>query len=109
MERVEHYHVDVFDTASRPLWSSQALPKSAAKREFERLIDEYRPQVGKFTIRPATEKDRERGFVGAIKLAINHRLSHCADEVRLRLALVAGTARQGVEAKFLSAEEVHVL
>jgi len=35
MERVEvHYHVDVFDTAVRPLWSSQALPKSAAKREF---------------------------------------------------------------------------
>jgi len=75
MECVEvHYHVDVFDTASHPLWSSQALPKSAAKREFERLVNEYKQQVGKFTIRPATERDRESGFVGAIKLAVNHRL-----------------------------------
>jgi len=75
MERVAvHYHVDVFDTASNPLWSSQAMPKSAAEREFRRLIDEYRQQVGKFIIRPATEKDRESGFVGAIKLAVNHRL-----------------------------------
>jgi hypothetical protein len=75
MEReVVHYHVDVFDTASNPLWSSQALPKSAAKREFERLVNEYRQQVGKFTIRPATEKDWENGFVGAVKLAVNHRL-----------------------------------
>jgi len=75
MECVEvHYHVDVFDTASYPLWSSQALPKSAAEREFRRLVDEYRQQVGKFTIRPATERDRESGFVGAIKLAVNHRL-----------------------------------
>jgi hypothetical protein len=75
MEReVVHYHVDVFDTASHPLWSSQALPKSAAKREFERLINEYRQQVGKFTIRPATEKDWKNGFVGAVRLAINHKL-----------------------------------
>jgi hypothetical protein len=75
MERVViHYHVDVFDTETNPLWSSKALPKSAAEREFRRLIDEYRQQVGKFTIRPATERDRESGFVGAIKLAVNHRL-----------------------------------
>jgi len=75
MERVVvHYHVDVFDTASNPLWSSQAMPKSAAEREFRRLIDEYRQQVGKFIIRPATERDWENGFVGAIKLAVNHRL-----------------------------------
>jgi hypothetical protein len=75
MKRVAvHYHVDVFDAASNPLWSSQAMPKSAAEREFRRLIDEYRQQVGKFIIRPATEKDRESGFVGAIKLAVNHRL-----------------------------------
>jgi hypothetical protein len=75
MERADfHYHVDVFDTASKPLWSTRALPKSAAEREFRRLIGEYRQQVGKFTIRPATEKDWESGFVGAIKLAVNHRL-----------------------------------
>jgi hypothetical protein len=75
MERaVVHYHVDVFDTKSHPLLSTRAMPKSAAEREFERLIDEYRKQVGKFTIRPATKKDWESGFVGAIKLAVNHRL-----------------------------------
>jgi len=75
MERVVvHYHVDVFDTKSHPLWSTRALPKSAAEREFKRLVSEYRQQVGKFVIRPATEKDRESGFVGAIKLAVNHRL-----------------------------------
>ena len=75
MERaVVHDHVDVFDTASKPLWSTRALPKSAAEREFKRLVSEYRQQVGKFVIRPATEKDRESGFVGAIKLAVNHRL-----------------------------------
>jgi hypothetical protein len=75
MERVAvHYHVDVFDTKSHPLLSTRAMPKSAAEREFERLVDEYRKQVGKFTIRPATEKDWENGFVGAIKLAVNHRL-----------------------------------
>jgi len=75
MERaVVHYHVDVFDTASHPLLSTRAMPKSAAEREFRRLVNEYRQQVGKFTIRPATEKDWENGFVGAIKLAVNHRL-----------------------------------
>jgi hypothetical protein len=75
MERVAvHYHVDVFDTKSHPLLSTRAMPKSAAEREFRRLVDEYRQQVGKFTIRPATERDRESGFVGAIKLAVNHRL-----------------------------------
>jgi hypothetical protein len=75
MERVAvHYHVDVFDTASNPLWSSQALPKSAAEREFRRLVNEYRKQVGKFVVRKATDRDRERGFVGAIRLAINHEL-----------------------------------
>ena len=75
MERVVvHYLVDVFDTKSHPLWNTRALPKSAAEREFRRLVNEYRQQVGKFVIRPATEKDRESGFVGAIKLAVNHRL-----------------------------------
>jgi hypothetical protein len=75
MERVAvHYHVDVFDTASKPLWSTHAMPKSAAKREFERLVNEYRQQVGKFAIRPATEKDWENGFVGAVRLAENCRL-----------------------------------
>jgi len=70
----KHYHVDLFDTACRPLWSSQALPKSAAKREFWRLVKEFTPQVGQFTVRKATERDRERGLVGAVRLAINHRL-----------------------------------
>jgi hypothetical protein len=75
MERVVvHYHVDVLDTASNPLWSSQALPKGAAEREFWRLVNEYRKQVGKFVVRKATDRDRERGFVGAIRLAINHEL-----------------------------------
>jgi hypothetical protein len=75
MERVAvHYHVDVCDAQSRPLWSTRPLPKSAAEREFKRLVNEYRQQVGKFTVRPATERDRENGFVGAIKLACNHRL-----------------------------------
>jgi hypothetical protein len=75
MERVEvHYHVDVFDTASKPLLSTRALPKSAAEREFKQLVGEYRKQVGKFVVRPATDRDRERGFVGAIRLAVNHKL-----------------------------------
>jgi hypothetical protein len=50
------------------------MPKSAAEREFKRLVSEYRQQVGKFIVRPATERDRESGFVGAVKLAVNHRL-----------------------------------
>jgi hypothetical protein len=75
MERAAvHYHVDVFDTKSHPLLSTRALLKSAAKREFRRLIDEYKKQVGEFIIRPATEKDWKNGFVGAVKLAVNHRL-----------------------------------
>jgi hypothetical protein len=75
MERVVvHYHVDVFDTKSHPLLSTRALPKSAAEREFRRLVNEYRKQVGKFVVRKATDRDRERGFVGAIRLAINHEL-----------------------------------
>jgi len=75
MERaVVHYHVDVLTTESRPLWSSPALPKGAAKREFEQVVGEYRKQVGKFVIHSATERDWERGFVGAVRLAENHKL-----------------------------------
>jgi len=69
-----HYHVDVMDRQSRPLWSSPALPKHLAKREFRRIVDEFRQQVGKFTIHPAGLQDWENGFVGAVKLAVNHRV-----------------------------------
>jgi hypothetical protein len=49
-------------------------PRVQRSESLSDSVNEYRQQVGKFTIRPATEKDRESGFVGAIKLAVNHRL-----------------------------------
>jgi len=75
MERFEfHYHVDILTTDSRLVASSAALPKSAAERLFRQKVEEYRQQTGKFIVRPATERDWERGFVGAVRLAENHKL-----------------------------------
>ena len=77
----EHFHVDVMTVESRPIWSSTALPKSAAERLFKEKVSELRLQVGKFHIRPARAMDWERGFVGAVRIAQNHRviivLSRC--------------------------------
>jgi len=69
-----HYHVDILTPDSRPVASSAALPKSAAERLFRQKVEEYRQQTGKFIVRPATERDWARGFVGAVKVAVNHRL-----------------------------------
>ena len=75
MERFEfHYHVDILTPDSRLVASSAALPKSAAERLFRQKVEEYRRQAGKFVVRPATERDWAQGFVGAIRLAVNHRL-----------------------------------
>jgi hypothetical protein len=110
MERaVVHYHVDVFDTKSHPLWSSQAMPKSAAKREFERLVNEYRQQVGKFTIRPATEKRQGEWVCWCNQVSSQPQVSHCADEMRLRLGISGRDGEAGSGGEILSAEEVHVL
>ena len=75
MERSEfHYHVDILTPDSHPVTSSAALPKSAAERLFRQKVEEYRRQAGKFVVRPATERDWAQGFVGAVKVAVNHRL-----------------------------------
>jgi len=75
MEREQfHYHVDIMTPESRPIVSSPALPKSAAERLFRRQVEEYRLQTGKFLIRAATANDQEAGFIGAVRIATNHKL-----------------------------------
>jgi len=76
MEREQfHYHVDIMSVDARLLDSSEPLPKAAAERLFRQKVEEFRPQVGRFVIRPANESDwEERGLVGAVRVATNHRL-----------------------------------
>jgi len=75
MERERfHFHVDIMTPDSRLIESSQALTKSAAEKLFRRVVEEYRLQTGKFQIRPASERDHEAGFIGAVRIATNHRL-----------------------------------
>jgi len=69
-----HYHVDLV-AAGYVIWSSEPLLKSAARRLFRAKVDELKWQVGKFTVRQATDSDRlEKGLLGAVKIAENHRV-----------------------------------
>ena len=75
MEREQfHYHVDVMTPDSHLIVSSPALPKSAAKRLFRSKVADLQAQVGKFRVRSAVASDAEKGFVGAIRIAENHRV-----------------------------------
>jgi hypothetical protein len=76
-EKRYHYHIDLFcvhDGKAHFLRESRPLPKPIAEREFENTIAEYRLQVGRFRIRPASDADRETQFPGAIRVAENCKL-----------------------------------